>query len=132
VNLTRLFLVFCLLIGCAAQRYSASSRSQIIDMKDELAMAQKKLLQQRAYVESLEEKIAKNEIALIQKEISQIQMHETAKKMLSPEEWLAFFYQQRETLNHIIKSCPACRSEAQEVLDQILTLITQLSDQAIE
>jgi hypothetical protein len=55
-----------------------------------------------------------------------------ATQMLSHDEWLAFFYQQRETLDRIIKNTPACCSEAQKVLDEILILITQLGDQSSE
>lgn len=115
----------------AAQSLVAS-RSQLLDMKDELALAQKQLQQQRAYVENLEEKIARDEIALIHKEIGQIKRNQVATQMLSPDEWLAFFYQQRETLDRIIKNTPACRSEAQKVLDEILILITQLGDESNE
>lgn len=118
-----------MLSGCTAQKYPVLSSRELSEMKQELVLAQKKLSQQKAYIERLEEEIARNEIAMIQKEIVQVNKHETAKQMLNHEQWLSFFYQQRETLNQIIQSHPACSGEAQEVLDQILTLITQLGDQ---
>jgi len=121
-----------MLTGYAAQRCPEAYRNELAEMKKELALAQKKLLRQKAYVQQLEEEIARNEIALIQKEINQIDKHEIAKQILSQEQWLSFFYQQRETLNRIIRNNPTCRLEAQEVLDKILTLITQISDQVYE
>jgi hypothetical protein len=128
----RIFFISLFLASCSAQKCPDACRSDLISMKDELALAQKKLLQQQAYVESLEEQIARNEIELIKKEISQVNKQESAKKMLSHDEWLAFFYQQREILDHIIRYHPTCRLEAQGALDAILTLITQISDQSIE
>jgi len=101
-------------------------------MKGELVRAQQKLQKQQVFVMSLEEQIARYEIAMIQKEINQINIQEVAKKILSHDARVAFFAQQRETLDHIIRSYPACRIEAQVVLDRILTMITQLSDQSWE
>ena len=128
----KILLIVFSLTCIAAQKHPETFRSDLIAMKDELALAKKKLLQQQAYIESLEVQIARNEIDLIQKEIGQVNKHEAAKKMLSHDEWLAFFYQQREILDHIIRNQPICRLEAQSVLDQILILITQISDQSLE
>ncbi len=128
----KVFLICLLLTGCAAQKCPEAYRNEISEMKQELVLAQKKLMKQQTFVEQLEEEIARNEIELIQKEISQVNKQEAAKQLLSHEQWLAFFYQQREILNQIIHNNPTCRLVAQEVLDQILTLITQLSDQAYE
>jgi hypothetical protein len=126
-------LSICLiLIACSAQQYPETYRNTLSEMKRELANAQKKLLKQKAYVEQLEEEIARYEIELIQREISQVNKHEAAMQMLSQEQWLIFFYQQRETLNQIIRNHPACRLEAQAVLDQILILITKLGDQVYD
>lgn len=128
----RTALVFLLLSGCAAQKCPQPCWKEISEMKQELALAQNKLQTQRTYITQLEEEIARQEIAVIQKEIGQVNKQEAAKQMLTHEEWLGFFYHQREILNEIIRSDLSCRSDAQEVLDQILILITQLSDQAFE
>src|SRR5262245_54229693 len=125
----RKVLIVCLILsGCAAQKCPEACQDDISEMKQERALAQKKLIKQKDYVEKLQEEIARKEIALIRKEISQADQHDLAKRILSHER----FYQQREVLNQIIRDNPTCRAEAQEVLDKILTLITQLSEQAYE
>lgn len=103
----------------------------LAEMKRELATAYNKLAKQKTYIDQLEEAIARHEIELIQKEVQTLDRQATIKQFLSDEQWLAFFYQQRETLSQIIRDNRACRKEAQAVLDQILTLITQLSDQVL-
>jgi hypothetical protein len=124
--------ILLFVLSVAAQKYPETCRKELNDMKQELNVAKKKLLQQKAFVEHLEEETARLEIELIQSEINQVNQQEVAKQMLSNEQWLMFFYQQRETLNRIIRNNPTCRLEAQAVLDQILTLITRLSDQTVE
>jgi len=101
-------------------------------MKEELIHAQHKLQKQKIYVNQLEEEIAFHEIELIQKEIGRVNQQEVSRQLLSHEQWLSFFFQQREILNQIIRDHPTCRLSAQEVLDQILTLITQLSADVYE
>lgn len=113
------------LATCVSQKYP--EENFLGEMKRELAIAYNKLAKQKSYIDQLEEAIARHEIELIQKEIGTVDRKST--QLLSDEQWLAFFYQQRETLSQIIRDNRACRKEAQAVLDQILTLITQLSDQ---
>lgn len=126
----KIVLLSLLFLCCGAKKPSEECRNGLVEMKKELAQAQKKLQQQQAYVERLEEEIARCEIVLIQQEISHVNKYENAKQILSDDETLAFFRQQRETLNRIIWNNPSCRREAQTVLDEILTLITQLGDAA--
>jgi predicted RNase H-like nuclease (RuvC/YqgF family) len=113
--------LFLILVGFV------TNRRDLGDLKNELAQAQKKLEQQKIHIASLEEEIARLEIEKIQKELNQISKQE-AKKSLAHDQWLALFSHQRDILDKIIRSTPTYRSEAQAVLDQILTLITQLSD----
>ena len=113
---------------CAAQKWSGQGSNALAEMKKELVIAQKKLQKQQTYVEQLEEEIAHLEIAIIQKELAQVNKEESSLLTLSHEQWLALFGQQREILGQIIRNNPACREEAQKVLDQILCLITLISD----
>ncbi len=119
-------LLALLVLTCAATRQD----SHLSEMKEELKSAQKKLVQQKAHVEHLQEEIARHEIALIQKEIALVDT--VALQILSEDEWFTFFKQQREILNRIIRSNLSCSAHAQEVLDKILTLITQVSDQTCQ
>lgn len=114
------------------QQCSAKSHHSLLEMKEELIHAQHKLQKQKIYVNQLEEEIAFHEIELIQKEIGRVNQQEVSRQLLSHEQWLSFFFQQREILNQIIRDHPTCRLSAQEVLDQILTLITQLSADVYE
>lgn len=99
------------------------------EMKEEYARAQKKLEKEQAYVYQLEKEIATLEIEQIQKEISQLIKESVVTHELTHEQRLALFCHQREILGGIIRNHPACRHHAQEVLDQILSLITQLSNE---
>lgn len=120
--------LLCLFLLCGAQKYPHLSSRAIEAMKHELLSAQKKLAQQQAYIAQLEEEIAWQEIASIQWEIDQVNQTRKSQLSLSHQEWLALFQQQREVLGKIIRSYPACRLKAQEVLDEILLLTTELSD----
>ena len=104
----------------------------LLASKKGLAKAKKELQRQHDYVHNLEEQIAFKEIEEIQKEIAKVNRHEVAQTNLTHEQWLDFFYQQRKVLNRIIHHHPSCRTHAQKVLDEILTLITELSDAALD
>lgn len=121
-----LLLILCLL--CSAVGHSHNSHQVLAEMKKELAQAQKKLIHQKAYVEQLEQEIAHKEIERIQKELEDVNREEMIQQTLSHEQWFSFFDQQREILGQIIRNHPKWRSEALAVLDQILELITELSD----
>lgn len=109
--------------------YSIQNKRGLIEMKQEHAHAQKKLERQRAYVDQLEKEIATLEIEQIQEEISQLNKESVTTHELTHEQSLALFCHQREILGGIIRNHPACRVHAQEVLDQILSLITQISNE---
>ncbi len=55
-----------------------------------------------------------------------------AKLLYSREQYLSFFSDQRETLAAIIHNHPVCATHPQAVLDQILTLITHISDEGVD
>lgn len=119
----------CMLCGAKG---SMSSRRGLGELKRELAQAQKELSRTQTRINQLEEAIAQKEIQRIQEQIGKIEMQELTKLLQSREERLAFFSDQRETLSTIIRNHPICALEAQAVLDQILTLITHISDEAID
>lgn len=116
--------------GC--RRYPAQPKTDsclgINELKRELAIAQKEWAQAQARVAQLEEAIAQKEIQRIQEQIAKLEEGQLAALLHSRDQRLAFFYDQRETLSAIIRNHPMCALQAQAVLDQILTLITNLSD----
>lgn len=107
----------------------AGERQNLTTLKQQLRQAQKELNQAEERVKKLEEVIAQQEIIRIRKEINQIQEKEIAKKLQSHEARSEFFIQQREILAGIIRAYPAFASEAQSVLDKLLSLITHIGDQ---
>ncbi len=119
-----------LLIAVWVVACSASTHKQgLTGLKRELSQAQRELSMAQMRVLELEEAIAYQEVARIEHQIQKIVTEETTKLLHSREERLAFFHDQRETLVNVIRSYPTCAPRAQEVLDQILTLITQVSDE---
>lgn len=122
-----------LLVGlglCAAR--PVSTRCGLNELKRELTLAQRELSQAQARVSQLEEAIAQKEIQRIQDQISKLEEGQLAALLHSREQRLAFFSDQRETLSAIIRKHPICAIQAQAVLDQILTLITHISDEIID
>lgn len=124
----KILLFSLFLSSCTAHTFSEKYSGELTQMKQDIVKAKKTLERQQAYVDNLEDKLARHEINLIKKEIRDMDKKEIAKELLTPEQWSAFFFPQREILSQIIHDKPGCRAEAQELLDQILTLITQLSD----
>lgn len=120
---------FTFLIFVATQPFQLLGTSQSLNhLKRELDEANKEVQRHTERVRQLEEAIARKEISRIQQEVNEVKKSDPGKLFLSTKESLAFFYQQREILGRIIRKYPTCRNEAQEVLDQILTLITEISD----
>ncbi|MCC5831847.1 MAG: hypothetical protein JJU12_02245 [Chlamydiales bacterium] len=98
------------------------------ELKRELASAQKELVQAQDRVSQLEEAVAQKEIQRIRDQVAKLEEGQLAAILHSREQRLSFFHDQRETLSTIIRSYPTCALQAQAVLDQILTMITHLSD----
>lgn len=113
-----------LLAGCAGQYQNLSS------LRNELDSAKEKLNTAHERVIRLEEEIAQKEIARIQSEIATLQ--DSQDNALTKEERLIFFAKQREVLAQIIKNKLSCATEAQLVLNKILTYITEMSDTVVE
>jgi len=118
------------LTSCAAK--PVSYRSGLTELKRELNHAQIELSNAQSRVMKLEEAIAQKEIKRIEEQIGKIGEGEMIALLHSREQRLAFFSDQRETLSTIIHNHPVCAIRAQDVLDQILTLITHISDEVID
>ncbi len=114
-----------LIVGAHAH---ASLRGGLPELKRDLSHAQTELTHAQSRVLRLEEAIAEKEVQRIREQLEKIEEGQLAALLHSQEEVLAYFYDQRETLSTIIRSHPTCSHHAQEVMDQILTLITHLSD----
>ncbi|MCH9626958.1 MAG: hypothetical protein S4CHLAM2_05900 [Chlamydiales bacterium] len=121
------FSILVLVFTCSARPPHCIS-----DLKRELCKAQKELATAESRVRKLEEAIAYQEIQQIEDEIKQVKATDAAMLLQSRELRLAFFSAQRETLATIIHDHPVCAVKAQAVLDQILTLITHVSDAMID
>ncbi len=119
--------IFVLVFTC-----SARPPHSVSDLKRELDKAQKELSVAQKRVKKLEEAIAYQEIQQIEDEIKKVDAADAATLLQSRELRLAFFSTQRETLATIIHDHPVCAVKAQAVLDQILTLITHVSDTFID
>ena len=114
---------------------AACNRGQyqnLSELRNELDTAKERLTSAHAHVINLEEEIAKREIAKIRMEVEQIQGEEPQQTSLTREERLAFFTEQREILAQIIKGNLSCSTDAQTVLNQILTYITEMGDTSSE
>lgn len=111
---------FLLLTGCVSNERLPKSitilEKKLQDEKTRQSDSERKIM-------SLQIAIARQEIALIQEEIS---MMNESPSLLQEKEHFAL---EREKLVEIIQNNPSCASDAQNVLDQILALITRLSNE---
>lgn len=107
-------------------------KQSLSKLKRDLVKAQRDLIMAQNRVKKLEEAVAHEEIKQIEKELGRVDLEKLSKLFHSREGRLAFFADQRETLATIIHNHPACAYEAQNVLDQILILITHISDEAMD
>lgn len=98
------------------------------ELKNELKKASKELKQVELKVHQLQEKLAFQQIKVIQRELEYFKDEIDKIEVVSEEKMHALFHQERALLAEIIKKIPPCASEAQNVLDQILSVITLLSD----
>lgn len=121
------FLLSLLLTGC-----NYGHQKNLAGLSMDLESAKSNLQNAYQKVVLLEEAIAKNEIERIAKEIEQIEKLGSQTSLLTREQRLAFFHEQREVLGKIINNHTACSERAQTVLDHILTLITNFSDSSTE
>lgn len=132
----RRFLVNTLIIAigltsCAAKA-PVSYKHGLTELKHDLSKAEKELSVAQKRVMKLEEAIALHEIRRIENEIGKIAAEEMAELLRTRKQRLAFFSNQRETLATIIHKYPECAFQAQAVLDEILTLITHISDEIVD
>lgn len=108
---------------------SFGCKGSLSSLKRDLKRAQKELHETQARIKQLQEAIAFQEIERIKGEIEKIEPKQLAQTLLTHEQCMNFFSEQREKLVTIIHCHPGCAARAQELLDQILTLITQISDE---
>lgn len=98
--------------------FLGSKTGALTDLKKELTHAKKELTRLQSRVLLLEETIAQKEIQRIEEEIANGSFLD--------------FSSQRELLTSIIDQHPSCAFQAQIVLNQILMLITQMSDKDLD
>jgi hypothetical protein len=98
------------------------------ELQGELKRANKELKQVESRVRHLQEKLAAQQIKFIQREIELFKGQIDALDLASEEKTLSLFHEERALLAEIIQKVPMHALEAQHVLDQILSLITLLSD----
>lgn len=117
-------LLALIVAGCSSLRPYDS----LTELKSALDTAQGDLATARQKVEELEKQIAQAEISRIQYEIQEFQNNALANLSLSSKEKHSFFSEQREILARIIRNHSNYATDAQQLLDQILTFITEMSD----
>ncbi len=100
----------------------------LIELKQHLVEAQQDFQESQEKVISLRQEIALKEITQIEKDIQQMQEKARKKNHRFQEEYLAVLAEQRQLLNEIMHTTPACAERAQRVQDRILVFITDLSD----
>lgn len=110
---------FIILYGCNSTSISLQP-SALLETR--LVEAKKRKIELEKKVSQLETALAKSEIARIQKQIVLFDLTQTSFEKNNQ------FAAEREKLVAIIQNNPFCAEEAQKVLDQILSLITQLSN----
>ena len=96
------------------------ARSSLNDMKKDLRLAEKELQLAHTRVLHLRETLAQKEITRIQRAVDEFEGND--------EELLDFLDLSRKNISSIMNEVPCCIARAQEVLDVILTAITDLKE----
>lgn len=98
------------------------------ELQSELKKANKELAQVETKIHQLQERLAIQQIKVIQKEFDKSKEKLRSSDFASEEKTHSLFHEERLLLAEIIEKVPSCAHDAQHVLDQILSLITLLSD----
>ena len=110
--------------------FSGGQSSISAELQVELTKAKKELVKAEKRVHLLEEKLARSQIREIEKALHASRREEASLvEQVTCDSVYALFHDERTLLAEIIQKVPSCSEEAQKVLDEILTLITALSDQ---
>ncbi len=118
----RMWIVFPFALSACGGSFEAGHAATNA-LEERLQWARKKEEELRQQVMNLEIALARQEICHIRQEVDLV-CHETNVDSTDPQ-----LKKQREKLTSIIQNTPSCAPEAQEVLDQILALITQRSNE---
>lgn len=126
-----LFLTSCVLLQTSDEFTQVLPPTK---QKQKIALLEKKLQRAEKEQKKVEEEVGRlsnavkeAQIALIQKQIEDYRKAHPQK--LDPEEVVSFFLKEREILHGMVLDGPSFTAfEAQKVLDQLLEMITELSD----
>lgn len=106
-------------------------KQKVIVLEKKLSLAEKTLLQQQVEVEAIRVHLCEAELDVIESELRHVEQRwqtDPARLVQSFRQGISdLFLEERERLHRIIQSGPAVH-RAQNLLDRILQLITQISD----
>lgn len=100
----------------------------LIDLKADLRHAERQQEVLAQHITGLKEEIARREMTSIRLQLGQARTCLEVKKDAPKPQELAYFIQQRAVLNHIIDTLPGCRSEAEQLHEELLSFITDLDN----
>lgn len=113
-----------------AQNLSAKKQKQkIVHLQKKLELAEKEREKAGEEVEKLSDQVQKAKLALIRRQLDDFekQMHQKSEQLLQVEA-STLFGVERESLHEMIQNSSPLSFEAQEELNRILRIITELSD----